>query len=275
MTRPDARSLHVLYVAWGLAHGEGPEGARARALATVGELVRQGHRVTVLTADLATANPAAGGEPALGDLVPDSVRVVQVAMAPQQRDPLLNRWSEARLADPQGWEEQAAKDQVRAFPEVFYSSWQPRAEAVAARLQELDPIDLVIATARPYVDFVVALRLHVDHAVPFVLDDTDSWLPDLDTGGPGLLAVRIEAWLEFGLSQAVRMWFVNPAAADRHRLRFPQHSDRIRVVGDGADPRQPDTAGMYDAAAGMYGAARTQSEWIEPALRDVLTALAS
>jgi hypothetical protein len=269
MTRPDSRSLHVLYVAWGLAHGEGPEVAGARALTTVAELVRQGHRVTVLTADLATANPSAGGEPALRDPIPDSVRVVQVAMSPQQRDPLLNRWSEARLADPQGWEEEVAKDQVRAFPEVFYSSWQPRAEAVAARLQEVDPIDLVIATARPYVDFVVALRLHVDHGVAFVLDDTDSWLPDPDAGSPGLLAERIEPWLEFALSQALRMWFLHPAVAERHRLRFPQHADRIRVVEGGADPQQP------DAGAAVYGAARTRTAWMEPALRDVLSALAS
>lgn len=269
MTRPDARSLHVLYVAWGFTHGEGPEVARPRQMATVAELVRQGHRVTVLTADLATSNLAGGAGAALGDPIPDSVRVVQVAMPPQQRDPLLNRWSDARLADPQRWDDAAAKDQIRAFPEVFYASWQPRAEAVAARLQELDPIDLVIATARPYVDFAVALRLHVDHGVPFVLDDTDSWLLDLDTGSPGLLAERIEPWLEFALSQAVRMWFVNRAVADWHRVRFPQHAGRIRVVEGGADPRRP------DADAGMYGAARTQTAWMEPALLDVLSALAS
>lgn len=260
MTRADARGLHVLYVSWGFAPHQGP--GVHRSLATVAELVGQGHRVTVLTADLATFDLVIGGDRSLLDDVPGAVRVVRVAMAPRPRDPLLNRWPAARIEDPKVWGDTVAKQQVRAFPEAVYGTWQPRAEAVAKRIHELDPVDLVIATGDPYVDFSVALRLHVEHGLPFVLDDRESWLLDVSTGEPRPLAERIQPWLEFALSQAVSMWFVDPSIADWHRQRFPQYADRIRVVEDGLDPRLDDEA---DGGVSALG----------PALQDVVTALAS
>ena len=264
MTSAATHGLHVLYVAWGFPPHQGP-GVR-RSLATVAELVRQGHRVTVLTADLATFDVVCGGDRSLLGEIPEAVRVVRVAMAAQPRDPLLNRWPPARIEDPKAWWDKVAKEQVRAFPEAVYGTWQPRAEAVAHRIHELDPVDLVIATGDPYVDFSVALRLHVDHGVPFVLDDRESWLLDPETFAPETLApetpapetltprplgARILPWLEFALSQAVRVWFANPAIADWHRHRFPLYADRIRVVQTGADSE------------------------LAPALHDVVTALAS
>jgi len=235
MTGAVDRRLHVLYVAWGFAPHQGP--GVYRPLATVAELVRQGHRVTVLTADLGTFDVVIGGDRSLLNDVPESVRVVRVAMAPRQRDPILNRWPAARIANPTVWERAVENEQVSAFPDVVYATWQPRAEAVATRIHELDPIDLVIATGNPYVDFTIPLRLHVDHGVPFVLDDRDSWLLDVYTGELSPLAERILPWLEFALSRALCMWFVNPPIADWHRRRFPQYADRIRVVENGWDPR--------------------------------------
>ena len=252
MTGEDARGLHVLYVAWGFPPHQGP--GVHRSLATVAELVRQGHRVTVLTADLATFDVVTGGDRSLLDDVPEAVRVVRVAMAARPRDPLLNRWPTARIEDPLVWGETVQKQQVRAFPEVVYGTWQPRAEAAANRIHELDPVDLVIATGDPYVDFTVALRLYVDHGVPFILDDRDSWLLDVSTGEPRPLGDRILPWLEFALAQAVTIWFLNPAIAQWHRQRFPQHADRIRVVEAGSD-----------GAAAAIGLA----------LQDAVTALAS
>jgi len=244
--------LHVLYVAWGFAPHQGP--GVYRPLATVAELVRQGHRVTVLTADLATFDLVIGGDRSLLDDIPEGVRVVRVAMAPQQRDPLLNRWPAAQIADPRSWAEKAQANQIMAFPEVVYATWQPRAEAAAARIHELDPVDLVIATGNPYVDFTVALRLHVDHGIPFVLDDRDSWLLDVYNGDLSPLSDRILPWLEFALSQALRMWFVNPPIADWHRRRFPQYADRIRVVENGWDTRFLDVSSLparRDSGSGL------------------------
>jgi glycosyltransferase involved in cell wall biosynthesis len=236
-------------------------------LATVAELVRQGHRVTVLTADLATFDLVIGGDSSLLDEIPHDVRVVRVPMAPRQRDPLVNRWPAARIEDPKAWATKVAKEQVRAFPEVIYGAWQPRVESVANRVHELDPVDLVIAAGNPYVDFSVALRLHVDHGVPFVLDDRDSWLLDVATGEPRPLSTRIMPWLEFALSQALRVWFANPSMADWHRSRFPLYADRIRVVQNGGE-----AATDSSLEPGLDAALQLS---FEPALRDVLTALAS
>lgn len=247
MTRGEARGLHVLYVDWGFAPYGGP--GVHRSLATVAELVGQGHRVTVLTADLATFDLITGGDRSLLDQVPEAVRVVRVAMASYPRDPLLNRWSAARIEDPKVWAETVQKQQVRAFPEVVHGTWQPRAEAAANRIHELEPIDLVIATGDPYVDFSVALRLYVDHGVPFVLDDRDSWLLDTSTLEPRPLAERIQPWLEFALSQAVSTWFANPAIADWHRNRFPQYADRIRVVNNDAEANL--NAALQDAVTAL------------------------
>lgn len=226
---------HVLYVAWGFAPHQGP--GVYRPLATVSELVKAGHRVTVLTTDLDTFDLVIGGDRTLLDDVPDSVRVVRVPTEPLEREPLLNRWPTERIRRPKRWLARVRADQSRGFPEAVYSPWQPRAEAAAARIHEIDPIDLVIATGNPYVDFAVALRLNVDKEIPFVLDDRDSWLLNVYTGEQGPLAERTLPWLEFALSRALRMWFVNEPIAQWHRKRFPQFADRIAVVENGWDPR--------------------------------------
>jgi hypothetical protein len=162
-----------------------------RPLATVSELVRRGHRVTVLAADMATFDVVIGGDRTLLDDVDPSVRVVRVPMAPQQRDPLLNRWPREQVTDPPTWGRRMLEDQVQAFPEVVYATWQRRAEAVACALHEEDPVDLVIATANPYVDFTVPVRLHEEYGVPYVLDDRDAWLLDVYTGQENPDAARI------------------------------------------------------------------------------------
>ncbi|MEO5744087.1 MAG: hypothetical protein ABIQ53_05785, partial [Terracoccus sp.] len=74
--RADERGLHILYVTWGLAPHQGP--GALRATATVSELVRQGHRVTVLTADLRTFDGVLGDDRSLLDHLPEAVRVVRV-----------------------------------------------------------------------------------------------------------------------------------------------------------------------------------------------------
>jgi len=284
MTEPPTRGLHVLFVAWGFAPAQGP--GPDRSLATVAALTRLGHRVTVLTADLATfdlatfdlatldladvdlatVDMANGADRSRLDDVPEGVRVVRVAMAPRARDPLLNRWSATRLADPKAWADTDHKNELRGYPEPTFGPWQPRAEATAARIHELEPVDLVIATGSPYVDFTVALRLHVDHGVPFVLDDRDSWLLDAATSEPRPLGDRILPWLEFALSQAVSMWFVSPPMAEWHRNRFPLYADRIRIVASAPSPEVAGTpAGGGNISASTLGSA----------LNDALAAVAS
>ena len=108
MTRVDAgglrhhdpdrpHGLHVLYVAWGFARHGGP--GVQRQLATVAELVRQGHRVTMLTADLDTFDQVIAGDRSRLRDIPDAIQVVRVAMAQRQREPVVNRWPAARLSN--------------------------------------------------------------------------------------------------------------------------------------------------------------------------------
>src|SRR4029077_11302604 len=76
LPRMTAQGPHTLYVAWGFAPHRGP--GVYRPLATVGELVRRGHRVTVLTTDLDTFDLVIGSDRGLLADVDPSVRVVRV-----------------------------------------------------------------------------------------------------------------------------------------------------------------------------------------------------
>lgn len=228
-----ARQLHVLYVAWGFVPHRGP--GAYRPLATVNELARRGHRVTVLTADLDTFAIAVGADESLVARVHPDVRIVRVPMLQDVRDPVINRWSLERAENQRPWTQAVLDQQTQAFPEPVYAPWGPRAEAVALRLHATDPVDLTMATGNPYVDFTVALTLHQEHNVPFVLDDRDSWILDVYTGELAPHADRIRPWLDHALDTATEMWFVNPPIADWHRREYPQHADKIRVVENGWD----------------------------------------
>lgn len=228
------RRLHVLYVAWGFAPHRGP--GVYRPLATVNELVRRGHRVTVLTADLDTFAVAVGGDESLLGYVDPRVRVVRVPMQQDVRDPIINRWSMDRARNQRAWSRAVVRAHERSFPEAVYAPWGPRAESVARLLHAQDPVDLTIATGNPYVDFTVAITLGVEHGVPFVLDDRDSWLLDVYTGEQLPDADRIRPWLELALASCLEYWFVNPAIAQWHCDRFPEHAAKIRVVENGWDP---------------------------------------
>jgi glycosyltransferase involved in cell wall biosynthesis len=134
------------------------------------------------------------------------------------------------------------------FPEPVYGPWRPRIEAAAQRLHRVDPVDLVVATGNPYVDFMVAQRLNVDHGVPFVLDDRDSWVVDVYTGEPFAGSDRTQQWLGWMLGRCTQAWYVNPPIAGWHRERYPAHADRIQVVENGWDPRFLEPATVRHAA---------------------------
>jgi hypothetical protein len=229
------RALHTLFVAWAFPT-PGCESGSGRARHAVDQLVRRGHRVTVLTADTSALDLEGGGEPDPPEVGPP-VRVVRVPVPAQQRDPLLNRWPAERVTDPERWERALPAGQGTVFPDASHGAWQRRAEAVACLLHEQDALDLAIATGAPYVTFTVPMRLQEDYGVPFVLDDPGSWLFDAGTGEPNPSAARIEPWLAPAFSQALGLWFQSPQVADWHRARFPGGAERIRVAEDGWDPR--------------------------------------
>jgi len=232
---PDRARPHVLYVAWGFPPHRGP--GTYRALATANLLVDLGCRVTVLTADEATFDLVIGGDHSLVREIDPRVSVLRVPFPAGRRDPVINRWPPDRVTDPAAWAARTERAELAVFPEAVYGPWRPRVEAAAQRLHRVDPVHLAIATGNPYVDYAVPQRLNVDHGVPFVLDDRDSWVLDVYTGQPFANSERIQQWLGWMLGRAHQAWFVNPPIADWHRRRYPEHADRIAVVENGWDQR--------------------------------------
>ena len=244
-TDPRSRP-HVLYAAWGFPPHRGP--GTYRALATANLLAGLGCRVTVLTADMATFDLVIGGDRSLLTAVDPRIRMLRVPFPPGRRDPVVNRWPLERVAEPTAWLERTVAAEERVFPESLYGPWRPRIEAAAQRLHRVDPVQLVVATGNPYVDFAVPQRLNVDHGVPFVLDDRDSWVVDVYTGEPYAGSERTQQWLGWMLGRCEQAWFVNPPIAQWHRQRYPAHADRIRVVENGWDRHFLDPASVRRTA---------------------------
>ena len=240
------RRPHVLYVAWGFPPHRGP--GTYRALATANLLAELDCRVTVLTADMATFDLVIGGDHSLMTAVDPRIQVLRVPFPPGRRDPVINRWEPGRVAEPTTWLAQAVAKEERVFPEPLYGPWRPRIEAAAQRLHRVDPVQLVVATGNPYVDFSVAQRLNVDDGVPFVLDDRDSWVVDVYTGEPYPQSARTQQWLGWMLQRCEQAWFVNPPIAQWHQARYPEQADRIRVVENGWDRHFLDPAAVRRTA---------------------------
>lgn len=234
--------MHVLYVAWGFPPHRGP--GTYRALASVDHLVARGHEVTVLTADLEYFRFVTGSDASLLDRIDPAARVVRVPFPPVHREPLINRWSQKRAELPKPWRDQTLANERRVFPEGQYAFWRPRVEAAAYRIHREHPVDLVIATGNPYVDFVVPMMMNAEFGTPFVLDDRDSWVLNVYTGEPYEDSDTQQEWLQHLLDECLETWFVNPPIAEWHKGRHPTHADKIQVVENGWDMSFLDPASL-------------------------------
>src|SRR5690606_39365572 len=114
------------------------------------------------------------------------------------------------------------KRDTLSFPEVGYGPWRRRIEAAALRLHRADPVDLVVATANPNVDFMAADVLHRKAGVPYVMDYRDAWMLDVFDGlllhEEGGRVARLEARL---VAAASEIWFVNEPIRAWHQERYP------------------------------------------------------
>src|SRR5690606_19528427 len=127
-------------------------------------------------------------------------------------------------------------DRVR-FPEPGYGPWRRPLEQAALRIHAERPVDLVVATANPYVDLAAADALHRRHAVPYVVDYRDAWQLDVFTGRRnhrrGGRVDRLEGRL---MAAAEEVWFVNEPIRAWHAEQHPRAADGMRVVANGFDP---------------------------------------
>ncbi len=241
--RPDRP--HVLYVAWGFPPCRG--GGVYRALATANAFAAAGMRVTVLTADRDTFVRFTGVDESLESQVDPSVRVLRVPFDWPALEWDLRRWPRARVLSPALWLKNRRRQDTKVFPEPGYGAWRPTLEEAAERLHREDPVDVVVATANPAVDYAPAMLLHAKHGVPMVLDQRDGWTLDVFSGDrlhpPGSQVGRLEADLVAGASE---LWFVNEPIRAWYAHAYPAAADRMRVVMNGWDD---DIAPPSDAPA--------------------------
>lgn len=232
---PVPRPQHVLYVCWGFPPYDGP--STPRALATVEALLGAGHRVTVLTTDLTSLEILGGVDRSLLTEVPQAVAVLRVPFPAVRADPVVSRWPDKRVQQPERWLAELDAWERGAFPEQGYAPWRPRIESAAYRLHRSDPVDLVLATGGPYVSFAAALHLSVECDVPFVLDDRDGWLVGTGPAEDGEPEGLAEQYWSVMLARSRQAWFTSSAVADGYRTRYPASAGKIMVVADPAGGR--------------------------------------
>jgi glycosyltransferase involved in cell wall biosynthesis len=232
---PQGRPPHVLYVAWGFPPSRG--GGVYRALATANGFAEAGFRVTVLTATRDTFERYTGTDVSLEAKVHPDVEIVRLPFEWPALETDLRKWSALRMFAPERWRERQHKIDVRTFPEVGYGPWSTRLEHGALQIHSRSPVDLVVATANPNVDFVAADVLNRRHGVPYVMDYRDSWtLNTFDGGRLHPEGGRVDLLERDLLSRAHEVWFVNRPIRDWHAERHPKVADRMLVVANGYDP---------------------------------------
>lgn len=232
---PAGSQPHVLYVAWGFPPGR--SGGVYRALATANAFADNGFRVTVLTAERETFRQHTGVDPSLEDLVHPGIEVVRLPFSWPYAVTDRAQWPLVRRLVPRVWRKvRVWLDQV-PFPEKVYGPWRRPLERAAAAIHARTPVDLVVATANPNVDFAAADHLHRRAGVPYVMDYRDAWLLHVFDGHQihpdGSRIAKLERRLIGG---AAEVWFVNEPIRRWHERRYPDLADRMHVVANGFDP---------------------------------------
>ncbi|CAH0143166.1 hypothetical protein SRABI83_00525 [Arthrobacter sp. Bi83] len=230
MTKP-----HLLYIAFAFPPSTASSVYRCTAVANA--FADDGWDVTVVTVDPQVWSQISGVDEKLAESVHPGVRIVAVtdggAEEPARGD--LRRYSRFRVEAPYLWKEALRRRSRRKFPEDFHGSWlEPASEAVRS-VNADKPVDLVMASASPYVAFGVARALE---GVPYVMDYRDAWAFNTISGAedftPGSALGQREAQY---LQDAAQVWFVNSQIRDEYAWRYPESAHRMRVVANGFDPQ--------------------------------------
>jgi glycosyltransferase involved in cell wall biosynthesis len=230
MTKP-----HLLYIAYAFPPSTASSVYRCTAVANAFAL--DGWDVTVLTVDSKVWSQISGVDVKLAETVHPSITVVPVddggAEEPARGD--LRQYSRFRIEAPYVWKEVKRRLSRRHFPENFHGTWLKPAREAARRVHERTPVDLVMASALPYVSFEVARSLD---GVPYVMDYRDAWafntFAETSKHEPESKLGRLEASY---LEEATQIWFVNRQIKDEYARRYPFATSKMRVVANGFDPQ--------------------------------------
>ncbi|GAB97079.1 glycosyltransferase involved in cell wall biosynthesis [Kineosphaera limosa] len=230
-TRP-----HLLYVAWGYPPSRG--GGVYRALATPNAFAAQGFDVTVLTCTEETFIASTGADYSLMEQIDPAIEVVRIPFPWPALETDVRNWSALRALAPRVWRRRQRLLDVRDFPEVSYGPWRRPLEDAALAIHRRKPVDLVVGTANPNVDFAAGDVLNRRYGIPYVMDYRDAWMLDVFSGdllhSEGGRVDKLERDL---LGRALEAWFVNEPIRAWHAQRHPQLADRLHMVANGYDPQ--------------------------------------
>jgi glycosyltransferase involved in cell wall biosynthesis len=230
MSRP-----HLLYIAF--AFPPSTASSVYRCMAVANNFVESGWDVTVITLDADIWSMISGVDEGLAQSVDPRVKVVHVgdhgAEEPAKRD--LRRYSRLRIEAPYIWRELHRRRISKDFPENFHAAWLKPASEAARSVHAGHPVDLVMASANPYVSFGVARALE---GVPYVMDYRDAWAFNTITGTDDFSPESEKGRLEASyLKDAAQVWFVNEPIRQEYAKRYPFATDKMRVVENGFDPQ--------------------------------------
>lgn len=235
MTEPAACRPHLLYVAF--AFPPSTASSVYRCVAVPNEFAAAGWDVTVLTIHGDIWSEVSGRDDELLRSVDERIRVVRISDGGSEEAGRgdLRRFSKLRVVAPFLWNKLREYRSRAHFPERFHGLWLPVARAAARSIHDEHPVDLVMASASPYVSLEVARSIP---GIPYVLDYRDAWAFHTFSGkenfSPRSRAGRIEASL---LRGAAQIWFVNRQILEEYGRRYPFARARMREVPNGFDPQ--------------------------------------
>lgn len=228
------RAPHLLYVAWGYPPSRGA--GMYRALATANAFAEAGWRVTVITAERELFSRLTGADPDSEASIDPRIDVRRLPFPLPQLQTDIASWSRLRAESPLGWNGLRLLTGSMQFPERRYGSWRPELVRAAVDVHREHPVDLVIGTANPHVDFVPGWELHRRFGVPYVMDYRDTWHLDMYSGRRiGSRRSRSARWEARAMRRAAEIWFVNAPIRDWHVSEHPEIAGRAHVVSNGYD----------------------------------------
>ncbi|NUU31088.1 glycosyltransferase [Arthrobacter sp. C9C5] len=226
---------HLLYIAFAFPPSTASSVYRCTAVANA--LAEDGWDVTVLTLDRDIWSEISGVDQKLAESVDPRIRIVQVDDGGSEELARgdLRRYSRLRIEAPYVWKEVVRRRGRKDFPEDFHGAWLSPASEAARAVHAEKPVDLVMASASPYVAFGVARSLP---GVPYIMDYRDAWAFNTITGAEDFSRGSSRGNLEAKfLAEAAGSWFVNDRIRDEYTARYPESAATMRVVANGFDPQ--------------------------------------
>ncbi|MFE6995304.1 glycosyltransferase [Microbacterium sp. NPDC057659] len=225
-----------------------------RAWATANAFAAAGWDVTVLTVPRETFTMSTGVDESLERTVDPSIEIVRVPFHAAAFENDLRNWSRTRATIPEIWNVINARKNWRSFPEHTYGGWRSELESAALAVHARHPVDIVLGSANPHVDFTPGWALYTKFGVPYVMDYRDAWQLDVFTGAR-LSAPNgaVAKWERQLITHAHAVWFVNDPILQWHADLYPDDADKFHVVANGYDAAPEESVVKDDDEGLVFG----------------------